>query len=61
MNEYTIVIDSLRTVELRGPTETGSIVLSVEDPHTVAVVEVPAAEARELLDKLTAMIAKEDA
>lgn len=38
-NEYTIVIDSLRSVSLTDTPE-GGVVLTVEDPHTVAIVEM---------------------
>lgn len=50
------VIDSVRSVEVTS-TDTGSIVLAVEDPHTVAVVEMPRDDAKLLLADLTRRLA----
>jgi hypothetical protein len=47
--EHVLVVDSLRTLSLI-PTEDGqTIVLTVEDPHTVAFVELTRPELREFV------------
>jgi hypothetical protein len=56
-NEWTLVIDSLRTIQLASTTE-GKFVLTVEDPHSVAIVEVSPEELGDLRDEFTKRLAR---
>jgi hypothetical protein len=52
MTEFIQVIDSLRTVG-GNTTDKNSVVLSMEDPQTIAVVEMQPGDLDDLIENLT--------
>jgi hypothetical protein len=56
-DEWVLVIDSERSVTLTS-TQRGTYVMTLEDPLSVTIVEIPAEEAGKLRDELTRRLAK---
>lgn len=54
--EFTVVIDSTRSVGAVPVLGGATVVLTVEDPHSVCVVELTQAELLEIIDELTKLV-----
>lgn len=51
--EFTCVIDSQRTISGCPMKDSGNVVLSVEDPHCIAIVEIGQSDLIEIIEELT--------
>lgn len=58
--EFVLTIDSLRSVSVT-PTDGGTAVIALEDPHTIAITEMGADDIQALIDGLVIVKGKIEA